>query len=279
MRRESLDISGKLDDASIHVIEAISEEANRLSIPFLIVGAAARDMLMHHYYGVAIQRATTDVDFAVDVADWEAYQSLTASLINRGFEKTRQKQRLKADNHMLIDIVPFGAIADTNGDIQWPPDQDVEMNVLGFQEAINAPVELKVKDTPELIVPVASVPGFLLLKLVAWGDRTANLRPKDAIDIKFMIQKYASIDPSVDSVWTQPELIDHYDGDIECVAAQLLGRLVNELAKADSALAVHGVFSTKCLDTLCTEMSARGIDEFDENYKLMTAFIEGFNPS
>ena len=277
MTRESLDISGKLDGASIHVIEAISEEANRLSIPFLLVGAAARDMLMHHYYGVAIQRATTDVDFAVDVADWKGYKSLTASLIDRGFKTTNQKQRLKADNHMLVDIVPFGAISDANGDIQWPPDQDIEMNVLGFEEALNTPVELKIRDTPELIVPVVSVSGFLLLKLIAWGDRPADLRPKDAIDIKFIIQKYASIDPSVDSVWTQPELIDQYDGDIECVAAQLLGRLVCDLANAESTKAVENVFSTEFLDKFCTEMSPRGANDFDENYKLVDAFIGGFN--
>ncbi len=152
MRRQLLDISGKLDDASIHVIEAISEEANKLSIPFLIVGAAARDMLMHHYYGVVIQRATTDVDFAIDIADWEGYQLLTASLIDRGFETTQQKQRLKADDHMHVDIVPFGVIADTNGDVQWPPHQDIEMKVLGFEEALSNPVHVKVRSTPDLIV-------------------------------------------------------------------------------------------------------------------------------
>ncbi len=157
MTSELLNISGKLDDASIHVIEAISEEANNLSIPYLLVGAAARDMLMHHYYGVAIQRVTEDVDFAVDVADWESYQSLR------------------------------------------------------------------------------------------------------------------------DSVWTQPELIDHYDGDIECVAAQFLGRRVAGLANTESTKAIERVFSIEFLDTFCSEMSVRGVEDFDENYKLMAAFMEGFN--
>ena len=231
MTRESLNISGKLDTASLQVIEVISEEANRLSIPFLIVGAAARDMLMHHYYGVAIQRATADVDFAVDVADWQSYQSLTASRTNRGFQKTNQKQRLKADNDMLVDIVP-----------------------------------------------VVSVPGFLLLKLIAWGDRVADQRPKDAIDTKFIIQKYATIAPSIDSVWTQPDLIDLHDGDIERVAAQLLGRLVSDLASNESNQAVKRLLSTKTLDTFCTEMSPRGRDKFDENRALMDAFTQGFDP-
>lgn len=279
MTKESLDISGKLDKNSIHVIEAIWEEAQNLSIPFLIVGAAARDMLMHHYYGVEIERATTDVDFAVEVADWDSYQSLATNLVNRGFKKTNQNQRLKADNHMLIDIVPFGAIADANGDIQWPPDKDMEMNILGFEEALNAPVHLKIRDKPELIAPVVSVAGFLLLKLIAWGDRTADKRPKDAVDIKYIIQKYASIDHSYDLVWDQPDLIERYEGDMECVAAQLLGRLVGELANTDSSKAIAKVFSTKLLDTFCTEMSQRGAQEFDKNYELMDAFVEGFNQS
>lgn len=277
MTTELLDISGKLDDHSLHVIEAISEEAKRLSIPFLIVGAAARDMLMHHYYGIEIQRATEDVDIAVDVANWKDYQSLTANLINQGFKKTRKRQRLKAGNHMLVDIVPFGAIADSNGDIQWPPDQAIEMNVLGFEEALISPVKLKVRGTPELVVPVVSIPSFLLLKLIAWGDRAIDMRPRDAIDIKFIIQKYASIEPCDDSVWNQTELIEKYEGDIELVAAQLLGRLVSDLANADSTKAVEKVFQADLLDTFCTEMSPRGTDEFDENRGLMDAFVVGFN--
>ncbi|MFT5501017.1 MAG: putative nucleotidyltransferase [Woeseiaceae bacterium] len=277
MTRESLDISGKLDDASIDVIEAIAHEAEKHSIPFIIVGAAARDMFMQHFYGVAIHRATDDVDIAVDVSDWTEYQSLTASLVSRGFETTNQTQRLRADNQMVVDIVPFESIADTNGNIQWPPDQDIEMNVLGFQEALHNPVELMIRKTPKLVVPVISVPGFLLLKLIAWGDRTKDLRPKDALDIKFILQKYASIDPAVDSVWTQPELIALYEGDTECVAAQILGRLVNNLANAESIKVMEVTFSAKLLETFCTEMSPRGASDFDENYKLMEAFIEVFN--
>ena len=37
----------------------------------LLVGAQARDLLLHHIHGVRIVRATTDVDLAFAVADWD----------------------------------------------------------------------------------------------------------------------------------------------------------------------------------------------------------------
>lgn len=44
----------------------------------LLVGAMARDLLLHYAHSVPIARATEDVDFAfaVAVADWDEFESL-----------------------------------------------------------------------------------------------------------------------------------------------------------------------------------------------------------
>ena len=47
--------------------------ARRHRVDVLLVGAAARDMLIRHATGTLPQRATADIDIAVAVANWDAY--------------------------------------------------------------------------------------------------------------------------------------------------------------------------------------------------------------
>jgi len=41
-------------------------------MPYVVVGATARDLVLHYGHGAAIRRATQDVDFAIEVPDWPA---------------------------------------------------------------------------------------------------------------------------------------------------------------------------------------------------------------
>lgn len=38
-------------------------------------GALARDILLHHVFGGAIERATLDVDIRVDLRKWDEFKS------------------------------------------------------------------------------------------------------------------------------------------------------------------------------------------------------------
>jgi len=88
--------------------------ADSLSIPFFVVGASARDFILKYCYGIKPPRMTRDIDLAVKVASWEQFNQLKAALIDTGqLASTKEQQRLRF-NSVLIDIVPFGAIADEN---------------------------------------------------------------------------------------------------------------------------------------------------------------------
>jgi hypothetical protein len=52
--------------------------------PVLLVGAAARDVLLVHVHGVPLLRATEDTDVAVAVRDWDSFLALRQSLIDSG---------------------------------------------------------------------------------------------------------------------------------------------------------------------------------------------------
>jgi hypothetical protein len=48
-----LDLSGKIDPASLALYETLSEAAGSLKIPFFVVGATARDLIFELGYGKA----------------------------------------------------------------------------------------------------------------------------------------------------------------------------------------------------------------------------------
>ena len=49
----------------IAVYRDVADAARKLNLAFMVVGAAARDLVLHYGYGAAIRRATKDIDIAV----------------------------------------------------------------------------------------------------------------------------------------------------------------------------------------------------------------------
>jgi predicted nucleotidyltransferase len=85
----------------------------------------------------------------------------------------------------IIDIIPFGKLETAERTIAWPPDADVVMNVAAFSDVFEKSLRVQVR--PDLIIPVASLPGFIVLKLFAWLDRHEG---RDVQDIRRLIETY-----------------------------------------------------------------------------------------
>lgn len=143
----TLNLSGKLDTQSVAIYQAIDQTAKNLNIPYVVVGAAARDLVLHYGYGAKLQRATLDIDVAVQVSDWQAFEKLRAELLAMDFQPDKIQHRLKYKN-MIVDLLPCGAIEDGNANIAWPPDGAVVMNMLGFHEALNHAVMATIQHPP-----------------------------------------------------------------------------------------------------------------------------------
>lgn len=99
-----------IDPAQLGTYQAIAKVAKDKEIPFIIVGASARDLVMHHGYGMPIKRATRDIDFAIQVPDWDAFEEIHAGLIDEGYKATKHKHRLLDQRNIPLDIIPFGPI-------------------------------------------------------------------------------------------------------------------------------------------------------------------------
>ena len=276
-----------LEPGVLRVIAAVQAGAQSQGVEPLLVGAAARDLLLVHVYGQRVRRATKDVDFAVAVASWEAFEQLQEHLVREhGFvDDPSQKQRLtfKAEGDgagTTIDLVPFGEDLQVNQKaLLWPPEMDVYMTVSGFEEALGSAQLVELEEG--LQVKVASLAGLTILKLFAWGDR--RLRDnKDAVDLQTLMRSYGAAG-NFDRMTDSDQALDRYielGGDEEKTGAWLLGIDCGRLASAETTDGLRSLWGDenlreKLIDAMAfDDRGIKGARERDE--ELLDLFLEGF---
>lgn len=238
VKNTCVNITGKLPAESVELYTDINKYAKALSIDFLVVGAMARDLVLVHGFGADIERRTTDVDFGINVANWDEFNALKERLLQAGYQQDKHKvQRLsRVGNDGLpweIDIVPFGKIADEKNRIYWPPEQDFEMKVHGFSEVFEHALDVQISEAPNIVIPVASPAGNCLLKLVSWLDREFQLRGKDAIDTGYLIQSYSKI-PEIFNALYEEGYMEAQEWDVNKASAMKLGKDVAVIASLET---------------------------------------------
>jgi predicted nucleotidyltransferase len=201
-------------------------------IPFYVVGAMARDIVLGMIHGRKPNRKTNDLDIAIMVQDWYAYEKISTDLgADSDFTKcTNQKQRWYFKDSVTLDIVPFGEIAKADRHIYWPPDETPAMSVSGFPAmAINA---LEIILDKEASIGVASLPGFFLLKLSAWKDRRYD---RDAQDIASILDEYLEINYDR-AARDHPDIFEQQEFTVLAAGAHLMGRDICQLLVEDVPL-------------------------------------------
>lgn len=276
----TLDLSGKVDAKSIAIYAAIDNATRELNIQYVIVGASARDLVLHFGYGAKIKRATADIDFGLQVPDWETFEALCAKLIEAGFEATRTQHCLNYGG-MQIDLVPFGAIQDEAAKISWPPKGDVKMNVLGFQDAVENSVNVIIQADPKIQIPVVMPAGLSLLKIICWTDRDADLKNKDAKDLLYLLKSYEDIPEIRDSLHDYPELGELFDWDMTLGSAFKLGidaaAVSSEQTKEYLKRIENSEIDNRTSDILIEDMCEDIENEFETNKQLLSAYFRGIN--
>jgi len=106
-----LNFSNKIELSYLaELAQAFARSANAL--PYFLAGATARDLLLEHAYSINPGRNTRDIDLALMVSDWSAFELLRSALLESG-----QFSPLGTSMHKLrfkgiyeLDLIPFGAI-------------------------------------------------------------------------------------------------------------------------------------------------------------------------
>lgn len=212
------------------VLGRFETAARDLSDRSVIVGATARDLILHHVHQLPITRATRDLDIAVAVGSWEAYSELAKKLVDGGARSDPKVTHRFFVSEWKIDVVPFGSV-EQNGVIVWPR-LGTEMSVAGFHEASQHALEVLLPGDVRSFV--ASPPALLMLKVIAWEERHLTDPRHDAVDIKTLLESYAA-------PWNQDRLYDEADDllrqfgyDNTRAGAALLGRDTAAIARPET---------------------------------------------
>lgn len=141
-------------------------------LEFPVIGAAARDLVIHSRQRSEPTRATKDIDIAVAVRGDEDFRALTQVLDRRG----RAPHKFIVHG-VEVDVIAFGgneadrAVTFSDGSV---------FDATGISEAHSTSVSVRFPRGTE--VQVASPAALTALKILAWRERYAD-NPKDALDL------------------------------------------------------------------------------------------------
>jgi predicted nucleotidyltransferase len=219
-------------------LKAVAQTANSLNLPYFLAGATARDLVLENIFGRAPGKLTRDLDFGFVLSDWKQFENLKAALISTGrFKPDRAVQRVlyqhSAGIAVRVDLIPFGGVQE-GSQISWPPDNDFVMNVAGFREALESAIQVQVDG--DLVVPVASLPGLIILKLFAWADRKHEKR--DAPDILKILTDYADAGNEDRLYADELPILEASEFDVPIAGARLLGKDARHIASQETSASI-----------------------------------------
>ena len=226
-----------VDPLVIAILREVAPVARLLGIEYLVTGATARDILLVGVFGLETGRGTRDVDLAIAVDGWPAFEAMKTRLVATGAfvldeQIVHRLFHLRGERRGYpIDLIPFGTIEDPGATVAWPPDRSVVMNVAGYREALHASAAVEIH--PSFAVRVASLPGLALLKLLAWADRGAE-DPRDAIDLAMLLRQYHAAGNEDRLFGAEMAVLEMTGYDVELAGSRLLGRDVARISRAET---------------------------------------------
>ena len=156
-----------------------------------------------------------------------------------GFNKVAAPWTLYNDKYnIVIDLLPFGEIEE-NFTVNFN-ERYTDLHVLGFSEVLQEPETVQIE---EKSIQIPSLPGMIILKLIAWSDRPEE-RDNDLYDVLRIIEHY--FDLNFDEIVEKHNDTFPEDDDLDQlkIAARVLGR------KASSFLNVSEVINSRILKTI-----------------------------
>ena len=168
-----------LDPALMPVVSDLTRGLQELGIPFGIVGALAPELLLD----ARPDHGTNDADVE-SLADFDR---LKDRLADYGFTRTHLPHRLQRGDGGWVDILPFSEAIAPDGYLEL--EEGLVLNMAGFGQVVPNAVSVPIDGGPT--VPVAPLPLYVLLKLVAFNDREQT---KDLAGVVHCLEHYLEED-------------------------------------------------------------------------------------
>ena len=219
----------------------------KFGVEFYLIGARARDFWLS-VNDIPPRRFTEDIDFAILMNSMEQFEELRDYLQDTGnfIKSTNIPQRMYThDREFMIDLLPFGKVENAYY-IYFKDKENTRMSTLGLKEVFEKSMPINIGGDVEILT--ASLPGIVVLKLIAWKDRP-EVRSKDLIDISFIIQHYFDLES--DLIY---EKYNRFFGDeleVYQIAALALGGEIKEI------LSSSDILNKSILQLLNTQLNLR----------------------
>jgi predicted nucleotidyltransferase len=173
----------RIEPTLVPVVADLERGLRQLGVPFGVVGALVPELLLE----VRPARMTNDADITVVVQTLADFEMLKDKLAAYGFDRMRVPHRLRHKTGGLLDILPYSESIAPNGRLEL---QDgFVFNMAGFRHVVPHAVPTAIEGG--LTLPLAPLPLYALLKLVAFSDRKA---PKDLGGVLHCLEHYLEDD-------------------------------------------------------------------------------------
>ena len=173
----------RVDTLVVAVLFDLARGLRALEIDFCIIGALVPELLL----GVTPRRLTNDADATVVLDSLADFERLKDRLAEFWFVPTRLPYRLTHRDGGWVDLLPYSKTLVPTGRLDLA--RDLSFNMAGFDQVV--PNAVQVSIAPGLTVPMVPLPLYVLLKLVAYGDRK---EPKDLTSVLHCLRHYAEGD-------------------------------------------------------------------------------------
>lgn len=255
-----IDLTGHADvPVPEEVLAELTKICRQLDVELLVIGAAARDLVIHSQQHKDPVRATVDVDIAVAVRNDKQFFELSRMFTRKG----RASHRFTVLG-IDVDIVPFGGneanrtVAFADGNL---------LDVTGIQEAHSTSVKVRMPQGTE--VQVASPAALTALKILAWSERHTD-NPKDGLDLGVILNALSEC-PFDDEVWDDDEALEATGADIIAAASFHYAHIAAQPFSPQDGMAVLDIIR----DPAQREMLIRHMRNSFAG-ELLTAYCRGF---
>lgn len=154
----------------IEVLRRFARELDEVHVPWALVGGLA-------FSARCEPRFTRDVDIAVSLPDDAAAERLVHTMLQRGYRVLVTLEQDATGRLATVRLLPAGE-APTGIVV------DLLFASSGVEQEIASDAE-QLEVAPGLVLPVATLPALLALKVLSRDDRE---RPQDAADLRALLQ-------------------------------------------------------------------------------------------
>lgn len=271
----------RLDLQIAEMLDAIGQALDLFGIDYYLVGAVARDVWMSGIHKKIPRKTTGDIDFAVLINDRGVYEKLKEHLIEKAdFEPSHENAFVLIwKDKTQVDLLPFGAIEDDNRKVTITGTGFTTVDVPGFSEVYEEGLpQMELAERHQF--KCCTLPGIVLLKLIAWDDRP-EVRRDDIIDISDILHHF--FDMYDEEIWSNHnDLFETEDTELKWIAARVMGREMKKIAQRNIQLyeRIKHILDTNAANMQHSRMAEIMVEYFEntveENRYLIEQIKQGF---